>query len=378
MLVGRVQPPNCLPMQSPTELNYHGSPSNDSRFHPNGLGGPNGSHAANGTQPNDHYYGGPASAASDRSRDDHGGNLFENGRYYGTYKPYKYMGPVDEEELDRLDIFHKFFTLTREHMGLGELHSGSLPKDRPIRVLDLGCGTGIWCIDMSNAYQNAQIIGWDLNKTQPEPLVPNLVFQQRDISEPKWLLEPNSIDLIHMRLLGGSMEDWPALYQNVYTSLIPGTGLVEHVEIDYHPKCLDKSLPDDAKLHTWVRDLYAAHDRARQPMMPPNPEHLLRQAGFVDIQHRTFDLPFHPWRGSEPLKNIGRWFNLGMQHGLEGMTMAPFTRMLDYTPEQARQLSVEVKKEICTRSKHMSCTMHVWHARKPDANSTSDFPARAY
>ena len=141
------------------------------------------------------------------------------------------------------------------------------------------------------------------------------------------------------------------------SSLIPGTGLVEHVEIDFHPKCLDKSLPDDARLHTWVRDVYAAHDRAGQPMMPPDPAILMRDSGFVDIQHRTFDLPFHPWRGSEPLKNIGRWFNLGMQHALEGMAMAPLTRMLDYSPEQVRQLNLEVKKEICTRSKHMSCTM---------------------
>lgn len=377
-------------MQSPIDHTYHGSPSNDSRYHPNGLSGPNGPNGLiapngpngpNGTRPNDHYHSGPASVAPDRPGIDNGGVWIENGRQYGTRKPFQYMGPVDDEELDRLDIFHKFFSITREYMGIGQLHAGSLPPDRPIRVLDLGCGTGIWCIDMAKAYPNAHVIGWDLNDTQPQPHtnIGNLRFDHLDFTEPKGRLEPNSMDLIHMRLLGGSVVDWPTLYQNIFTSLQPGTGLFEHVEIDFQPKCLDKSLPDDAKLHTWVRDLYAAHDRAGKPMMPhPDPRCLLNQAGFVDIQHQTFDLPFHPWRGSDPLRNIGRWFNLGMQHALEGMTMAPLTRVLDYSPEQVRQLNLEVKKEICTRSKHMSCTMHVWHARKPAASSPSDFSARAF
>lgn len=51
-----------------------------------------------------------------------------------------------QQEMDRMDIFHKFFLVARKEV----LHTAPLIRnyDGP-RILDLGCGTGIWAIDMA-------------------------------------------------------------------------------------------------------------------------------------------------------------------------------------------------------------------------------------
>lgn len=51
--------------------------------------------------------------------------------------------------MDRMDIYHKFFQVARRNL----LHNVRFtenpnPNEGP-RILDLGCGTGIWAIDMA-------------------------------------------------------------------------------------------------------------------------------------------------------------------------------------------------------------------------------------
>jgi methylase of polypeptide subunit release factors len=48
-------------------------------------------------------------------------------------------------EKDRLDIFHKFFLVALRDA----LHSAPLHNQETPRILDIGCGTGIWAIDMA-------------------------------------------------------------------------------------------------------------------------------------------------------------------------------------------------------------------------------------
>lgn len=89
------------------------------------------------------------------------------GRWYGTdgdFRREKYIFPIDEvrmisahevamrltpprakEEKNRLDIFHKFFLVARDN----NLFSAPLDVKQALRVLDLGTGTGIWAIELS-------------------------------------------------------------------------------------------------------------------------------------------------------------------------------------------------------------------------------------
>ena len=46
-----------------------------------------------------------------------------------------------------MDIYHQFFAVARR----GQLHQAPVPVEPHVqpRILDIGCGTGIWAIDMA-------------------------------------------------------------------------------------------------------------------------------------------------------------------------------------------------------------------------------------
>ena len=55
-------------------------------------------------------------------------------------------GTLAQPEKDRMDIYHKIFLVARRN----SLHQVPFrPNWEEPRILDLGCGTGIWAIDMA-------------------------------------------------------------------------------------------------------------------------------------------------------------------------------------------------------------------------------------
>jgi hypothetical protein len=73
---------------------------------------------------------------------------YENGRRYHKFREGEYWGPNDEVQNDQLDIAHHMFLMLLDN----KLHLA--PIQSPQRILDLGCGTGIWCMDMADGILN--------------------------------------------------------------------------------------------------------------------------------------------------------------------------------------------------------------------------------
>jgi methylase of polypeptide subunit release factors len=92
----------------------------------------------------------------------------------------EYGFPMDEPELDRIDMCHaKYYALLEKKRFLAPI------PNNPQKILDLGCGTGtslcssknrtvltfssgIWCIDMADDFPSAEVIGIDIAPTQPK------------------------------------------------------------------------------------------------------------------------------------------------------------------------------------------------------------------
>lgn len=66
---------------------------------------------------------------------------FENGRRYHKFREGQYQFPNDEPEQAREDMKHAMIL----NLCGGRLHYA--PLDKPQEIIDLGTGTGIWCID---------------------------------------------------------------------------------------------------------------------------------------------------------------------------------------------------------------------------------------
>ncbi|KAF2112111.1 methyltransferase LaeA [Lophiotrema nucula] len=292
------------------------------------------------------------------------GNYLENGRYYHGFRRGIYMYPCDEPEKDRMDIYHQLLLVARRQA----LHQAPIPQnwEQP-RILDLGCGTGIWAIDMADRYTNAEVVGLDLVNIQPEKIPPNLRFRvPRDYESP-WTLGEDSWDLIHMRMACGSVSSWPELYQKIFAHLRPGYGWIEHVEIDLEPRCDDGTLPPNSDVRKWYDYLADATSRVFRPIAYNHQtRQMLQSAGFIDIQEIVIRAPYNSWPNDPHQKDIGRWYNLGITEGLDALTYAPLTRVYQWDLNaHVKPLVEQARLQICNRKIHAYNNIHIWTARRP-------------
>lgn len=106
--------------------------------------------------------------------------------------PNPYFLPVDDDELDRLDLNHYKYTMCQN----GELYLA--PIENPQMILDLGTGTGIWAIETADKLPSATVIGTDIAAVQPEWVPPNCAFQIDD-AEDDWTFPAEYFDFVHNR-----------------------------------------------------------------------------------------------------------------------------------------------------------------------------------
>lgn len=120
------------------------------------------------------------------------------------------MLPNDETEQDRLDQKYQSITLVFD----GKLFFA--PVEKPKAILDIGTGTGIWAIDVADAYPHAVVTATDLSPIQPTWVPPNVRFQVDD-AEDTWTFS-TKFDLIHTLCLTGCIKDWDRLFEQAFES----------------------------------------------------------------------------------------------------------------------------------------------------------------
>ncbi|KAF7363997.1 S-adenosyl-L-methionine-dependent methyltransferase [Mycena sanguinolenta] len=136
-----------------------------------------------------------------------------------------YKLPADRVEMERLAIQHRVWTLL-----VGGLYPPTLKTvvDQVLSgphptILDAGCGSANWCIEMAELYPNAHIIGADLARNVQQGTPTNFQFIQTDLSEGLPACgDPVGYDLIHSRSFHGHLKDPLAFLHHVDTALKPG------------------------------------------------------------------------------------------------------------------------------------------------------------
>ncbi|CAG8489827.1 7070_t:CDS:10 [Ambispora gerdemannii] len=98
-------------------------------------------------------------------------------RYHGLSDS-EYFGPNDDEEAIRLISYHK----AMKDIWGGLFNSPIEEKlKQGARVVDFGCGTGTWILDMANQYPNSKFVGVDLSPLFPkeaqweEKVIPEMI-----------------------------------------------------------------------------------------------------------------------------------------------------------------------------------------------------------
>ncbi|KZS94704.1 S-adenosyl-L-methionine-dependent methyltransferase [Sistotremastrum niveocremeum HHB9708] len=115
-----------------------------------------------------------------------------------------YILPADLPEIDRLNLQHRLWArLMGSICSLSKDQLDGLLKKRdgpPPAILDLGRGTGVWSVEMAQAYPHAKVVGLDLVDSKPILLPPNCTFVTGDMTKGLAAYE-KQFDLVHIRLV---------------------------------------------------------------------------------------------------------------------------------------------------------------------------------
>ncbi|KAM0262894.1 hypothetical protein ACHAQJ_001487 [Trichoderma viride] len=208
----------------------------------------------------------------------------------------------------------------------------------------------------------------DLNQIQPALIPPGVTTKQFDIEEPSWEPLLHDCDLIHLRLLYGSIKDdlWPNTYRKVFEHLAPN-GYIEHLEVDWTPQWEGEDVPSHSAFKEWSQKFQRAMHRYQRgvKVSTKDTKRMMEAAGFTDFTETTVQCWVNPWSPDRHDREKARWFNLAFSLGLEAMSMMPMIDNLGMTKDDVLDLCERVKKEICILRYHAYCTLHVWTAKKP-------------
>ncbi|KAI1063365.1 hypothetical protein LB506_012873 [Fusarium annulatum] len=262
---------------------------------------------------------------------------------------------MDEAELDRIDMCHaKYCALIGKNRYLA-------PLEKPQRILDLGCGTGIWSIEMAEEFPSAEVIGTDVAPTQPDWVPPNCHFEVDDI-EREWTWKEDSFDFVYARDLLLAIRDWPALIDQTYT----GGGWVEFQAIVGVLGCDDDSIPEDSYLRKFSTMMEQGSAKFGASLTDPMRwKGWLEERGYQNVTERVFKLPFNPWPKDPRMKLLGAWEMENLLSGLEAMVTRMFQKGLGWTDAEVTVFLAFLRKEIKNPRMHGYWPYYVVYAQKP-------------
>jgi SAM-dependent methyltransferase len=230
------------------------------------------------------------------------------------------------------------------------------PLQENIRtVLDLGTGTGIWAIEFAQDHPSTEVVGVDLSPIQPPFVPPNCTFIVDNI-EQEWVYD-RQFDFIHARTLVFGIRDWPKLINQAWNFTTPG-GWIELLECQFPLHCDDGSAAPDSPLLKWSKYIQEASSVVGIDTQASDKytEQLTAQ-GYVNLRSETLKWAIGGWPRGQKDKAIGTWTLEDSFEGLNGVSMALFTRHLGWSREEVEFFLVGVRKQLGDPSSHVYIRM---------------------
>ncbi|WQF90416.1 Putative S-adenosyl-L-methionine-dependent methyltransferase superfamily [Colletotrichum destructivum] len=224
------------------------------------------------------------------------------------------------------------------------------------RVLDVGTGTGVWAMDYGN-------------------VPPNCSFEVDDLEKSWTWREP--FDYIFIRSMLSCFSSWPDIIAKAYDALEPG-GYLELQDHMCPLMCDDGTMSEDFKPLKWGNMLIEASKKTgRTITMAATFKQMLEDAGFVDIEEKKEFWPFNQWAKDKKYRDLGYWMQESALKGIEAVSLATFTRFLDWSPEETRVFCAEVRNEHKKIGVHAYYDVYGVWGRKPEKTNEDETAAPA-
>ena len=180
-------------------------------------------------------------------------------------------------------------------------------------VLDLGCGPGAWVQDVAFSYSDLCVIGVEscpttvsyahcLTHVQKRD---NASYEVMDLQQPLDFTD-ESFEFVQARFLLTVLpaEHWPALLTDSLRILRPG-GIMRLMEMEW-PSTTSEAVQRIGELVQQALQKAGCSTQA-YPSMQAREVALLHEAGFSQIQRRTYEIPLTAgWIGLHPLMGLLR------------------------------------------------------------------------
>ncbi|CAG8461518.1 16221_t:CDS:2 [Acaulospora morrowiae] len=154
-----------------------------------------------------------------------------NGRRYHNEETASYLLSSDMEEIDRQQLQHYCF----KHIFKCNV---SAPIEKKLtegsRVLDVGCGTGIWVLELSSKYENSEFFGVDMSPVFPSQIKPfNSNFIKANVLD-GLPFSSDEFDYVHLSFLNASFTDdqWQNIVIPELIRVLKPNGWLEFYEVD--------------------------------------------------------------------------------------------------------------------------------------------------
>jgi len=230
----------------------------------------------------------------------------EFGRGLNNYSEV-YQLPADDEELDRLDKQHDMF---KKLIGaypppMAEVMADDTPWETK-SVLDLGCGSGSWIMEVARDFPHCQAVAVDLVPMQSIEMPQNCRSEVDDINLGLQHFY-GDFNVVHARLISSGIKDYPSLIDHISQCLRPG-GLMELLEFDfrvYDPDFKPFSLPTGIMEPPWFpRWMSFCNMAVRQRGGSPDAANMLyswtlQHPDFDDVVYQDYFIPTAPFMSPE-------------------------------------------------------------------------------
>ena len=285
--------------------------------------------------------------------------VYENGRRYHRFREGRYLFPNDDAEQERENIKHEMAVMLLSN----KLHLAPISREGG-RIVDLGTGTGAWAIAMGDLYPSATILGTDLSPIQPLYVPPNVCFMVDDVESP-WLHPPNYFDYVHARHMCPALKDWNTVLGEAYDHLKP-SGWVELQELEHRMYSQDGTSDGDYPLRVfWELVAEGAAKRGTDINSSTTLARRMREAGFINVQHRILNIPMGTWPRNKYLKSIGLLLRTVVMEGLQGIGLGGIYRGLGWDPAEVEVFLAGVRRSMMDNKIHSFQPYHVIYGQKP-------------
>ncbi|KAL2061827.1 hypothetical protein VTL71DRAFT_7205, partial [Oculimacula yallundae] len=251
-----------------------------------------------------------------------------------------YLVPTDEDEIERLNIFHNV---------LNRVFEGRLifpPIHRPRRILDCGYGTGVWASEVAEQNPQCEVIGIDINPMmQPDDMPENLYLQVDDLNQ-RFTFPAHNFDLVHSRMVSAGLHinRWPQYLQDLLRVTRPG-GWTQMVELYCNAQSDNGSLTDAHALSQWSARYRESMEGLKDLRAPLRLADMMREAGFVDVESRMVQLPMCGWATDQRENEIGNANRENIHSMLSSLAIYPFTERIGMPIQDVHLLVAQARLE---------------------------------